>query len=178
MLALYLHKPNTCEDGMMYDSNTDSCVKDMYKHIRDSIIPIWLKQTAVWWGQGMVTDDEFLSALQYLIDEGLLQISSDNTQDSPSVISENIQLLTNKIIVCEIEGTGQYVNIKGSITNNDSISHTIEVILYLYDSEKNMLTFIEHIESGIMSGQTVYYDRLIDYKSEFRGCGIELDQLH
>jgi len=41
----------------------------------DVEIPPWIKNTAGWWAQGEVSDQEFLSAMQYLIKEGVLQVS-------------------------------------------------------------------------------------------------------
>lgn len=37
-------------------------------------IPEWLKTTAVWWGEGKINDDEFLNALQWLLDREILVI--------------------------------------------------------------------------------------------------------
>ena len=37
-------------------------------------IPSWIKNTALWWGQGQISDDEFIGALQYLVSQGILKI--------------------------------------------------------------------------------------------------------
>lgn len=37
-------------------------------------IPQWIKQVALLWGSGQISDDEFLSALQYLIRMGILVV--------------------------------------------------------------------------------------------------------
>ena len=33
-------------------------------------IPSWVKTNAIWWGEGQISDSDFLSALQYLINKG------------------------------------------------------------------------------------------------------------
>jgi len=38
------------------------------------VIPSWIKNNAGWWAQGEVSDQEFVSAMQYLIKEGILRV--------------------------------------------------------------------------------------------------------
>jgi hypothetical protein len=57
-------------------------------------IPSWVKTNAVWWGDGQISDSEFLSALQYLINNGLLKVENSKTDDTETV---------NKIMNLEIE---------------------------------------------------------------------------
>ena len=38
------------------------------------VIPNWVKQNALWWGEGEISDQEFVSALQYLINQGVIVI--------------------------------------------------------------------------------------------------------
>ena len=42
-------------------------------------IPSWIKNTALWWGQGQISDDEFIGALQYLVGQGILKIPASST---------------------------------------------------------------------------------------------------
>jgi hypothetical protein len=37
-------------------------------------LPHWLKTTAVWWGEDKISNDDFVSALQYLVDKKILVI--------------------------------------------------------------------------------------------------------
>ncbi len=39
-------------------------------------VPDWIKNNAKWWAEGKITGQEYMTALQYLIDEGILQIST------------------------------------------------------------------------------------------------------
>ena len=50
-------------------------------------IPSWVKTNAIWWGEGQISDSEFLSALQYLINNGHLQIAS-STEDTKELEKE------------------------------------------------------------------------------------------
>jgi len=39
-----------------------------------SIIPEWIRDNAKWWVEGLISDEEYISALEYLIEEGILII--------------------------------------------------------------------------------------------------------
>ncbi|HUU49265.1 MAG TPA: hypothetical protein VMW55_10865 [Nitrosopumilaceae archaeon] len=50
-------------------------------------VPDWIKNNALWWAEGKITEGEYLTGLQYLVDEGILKISSTKshlkTESSP-----------------------------------------------------------------------------------------------
>lgn len=37
-------------------------------------IPDWIKESARWWADGMISDEEYIKALQYLISQGILKV--------------------------------------------------------------------------------------------------------
>jgi len=37
-------------------------------------IPIWLKNNAKWWANGTISDDDFVRGIQYLIENGIIQL--------------------------------------------------------------------------------------------------------
>ncbi len=37
-------------------------------------IPIWIKNNAGWWSEGIISDNEFIDAIEYLIEKGTIQI--------------------------------------------------------------------------------------------------------
>lgn len=41
-------------------------------------IPNWIKNTAKWWGEGKITDSDFIKGIQYLIDNNILHATSTN----------------------------------------------------------------------------------------------------
>jgi len=57
-------------------------------------VPEWLKNNAKWWSEGKITEDEYLTGLQFLADEGFLQISSQKEiplMDTKSTPLDNIR---------------------------------------------------------------------------------------
>jgi len=39
-----------------------------------SLIPDWIKNIALWYGQGNVTEDEFINAIKFLINQGIIEV--------------------------------------------------------------------------------------------------------
>ncbi len=37
-------------------------------------IPSWIKNNAEWWAQGLITDDDFVKGIQYLVENGIIKI--------------------------------------------------------------------------------------------------------
>jgi len=37
-------------------------------------VPLWIKSTAGWWAEGLVSDSEFVNGLQYLISQGIITV--------------------------------------------------------------------------------------------------------
>ena len=52
-------------------------------------IPHWIKNTAMWWSQGSVTDDDFIKGIQYLVQQGIITVSTTqvNSQSSLTIPS-------------------------------------------------------------------------------------------
>ena len=51
------------------------------------IIPDWVRNTAGWWADGKIPDSEFINAMKYLIEIGLIEVDAF----SPEVIEETIE---------------------------------------------------------------------------------------
>ena len=46
-------------------------------------IPDWIRQTALLYGEGTISDDTFLGAIQFLVNEGLLKVDAP-TEPEPN----------------------------------------------------------------------------------------------
>lgn len=56
----------------------------------DSLIPDWVKNTALWYGQGEISEQEFLNALRYLFDNKILFLTEkEKTEVFDPVIASN-----------------------------------------------------------------------------------------
>lgn len=50
----------------------------------DGAVPSWVRQTAGWWSDGIISDAEFLAAIRYLMAEGVLVVDRDVAQPTPA----------------------------------------------------------------------------------------------
>jgi len=40
----------------------------------ENTIPAWVKNNADWWSQGLITDDDFVKGIQYLVEQGIIVV--------------------------------------------------------------------------------------------------------
>ena len=57
-------------------------------------IPSWIKNNAGWWASGMITEDEFLKGIEYLINNNIILI--DSTIDEIGFKPRDIILFFNQ----------------------------------------------------------------------------------
>ena len=51
------------------------------------VVPDWVRANAGWWAEGVISDDDFLNGIQYLIQSGLIVVAmpaADDMDDSPT----------------------------------------------------------------------------------------------
>ena len=41
-------------------------------------VPAWIKNTAGWWADDQISETEFVNSMEYLIDSGIIDVSSEN----------------------------------------------------------------------------------------------------
>ncbi|HJU14760.1 MAG TPA: hypothetical protein VJ792_09935 [Candidatus Nitrosotalea sp.] len=46
-------------------------------------IPSWVKKTALWWGQDQISDAEFVKAIQWMVDNGIIRVSTGGQATQP-----------------------------------------------------------------------------------------------
>ncbi len=49
-----------------------------------SPIPNWVKNNAKWWSDGTITDEQYLSGIQYLVSQGTIKVSNVQTTTTPA----------------------------------------------------------------------------------------------
>ncbi len=91
-------------------------------------IPKWIKNNALWYGQGDISESEFLNAIKFLIDTGVIVLDT-------TVVSE---MMEAQIIIpngnFDVSSSGFYLplnleigtNTKVTWVNDDSVPHNIQ----------------------------------------------------
>jgi hypothetical protein len=80
--------------------HNNSFVKTVSFVVSNPIIPDWIKNNAKWWSSDTVSDTEFIDGLEYLIEQGLIIISSGisisiSEQEIPNWIKNNARWWSN-----------------------------------------------------------------------------------
>ena len=127
-------------------------VPSVFTHSVDaSAVPDWIKNTAKWYGDGDISEDDFLNAIKYLIQQKIIIISDDGTSTKPNIVIPNGN--------SEKGSHGFYEPMHLDITketvviweNQDDYGHTIQ-------SQDNAGRVIPIFNSNILlTGQTFQY---------------------
>ena len=102
-------------------SHNDSYVKTISFVVSNPVLPDWIKNNAKWWSADTVSDDEFIDAIEYMIEEGLITIFpgtsiSISDKEIPDWIKNNAKWWANDQISDEdFTKSIQYLVKKGII---------------------------------------------------------------
>jgi hypothetical protein len=81
----------------------------------ESLIPSWIKNIAGFWVDGQISDAEFISSLQFLVEKGLLTIPDKNTLENiipkettsnPTISTTTLSEFTPNLVALSIIETG------------------------------------------------------------------------
>ena len=106
-----------------------SCSVIFYNSAAADSLPSWIKNTALWYGQGSISETEFLNAIQYLVDNNIIQVKENKT--TPENLVANVLIPNGN---SKAANTGFYIplNLEAPTgttviwTNDDSVLHTIQ----------------------------------------------------
>ena len=92
-------------------------------------VPEWIKNNALWYGQGTISETEFLNAMKFLIEEGVLVI--EISEPAPVVQAASVVIPNGN---SEMSARGFYLPINLEVTvgttvtwvNDDSVPHNIQ----------------------------------------------------
>ena len=93
-------------------------------------VPEWVKNNALWYGQGIISEDEFLNAIKFLIENGVIVIESQEKM-IPKIVDAMITIPNGNF---DVTGAGVYdplnLEIPAGTTvtwvNDDSVPHNIQ----------------------------------------------------
>jgi hypothetical protein len=137
-------------------------------------IPSWLKKTALWWGQGQVSDDEFIKAIQWLIDNKILSVSTEKTQNTSPSTSDSSQKSGFSDTMCTMNEYGNVVHMTGHYTNGPNSYSFLSLTLGVIDSSgKVVATGVANLDD-VKPYQTRLFDAEAVYSGAFSKCEIEV----
>lgn len=125
---------------------------------QESIIPTWIKNTAKFWVEGKISDQEFLQAIKFLIENRVLIVSQTETKQ---VDQQSMQKTSSELIIKQ----GRAVVEKVSISD-EGISGSFGI----RDSQGNYFTSDGWMYLTIVNseGVKVYNNRLHFFAGDFK----------
>ncbi len=95
----------------------------------EQLVPEWVKNTARWYGEGKISETEFLNAIKYLIDNKVIVLES-GSQAALKPTVENVIIPNGN---SEVGNVGFYIPLNLEVEtgttvvwiNDDNIQHTI-----------------------------------------------------
>jgi len=93
------------------------------------LVPDWVKNTALWYGEGIISEDEFLNMIKFLIDNEIIELEMAET--IPENFNEQIIIPNGNF---DVSSSSFYLplhletRIGTTVTwlNEDSVPHTIQ----------------------------------------------------
>ena len=107
-------------------------------------VPEWVKNTALWYGEGIVSESEFLNMIKFLIENEVIVIDSIK-ESAPQIVNAQIVIPNGNF---DVTGAGFYsplnleIPVGTTVTwvNDDSVPHNIQstdkkgVVIQLFNS--------------------------------------------
>ena len=129
----------------------------LYQNASAESLPQWIKNTALWYGQGSISETEFLNAIKFLIENDLINVEELNDDQ---IVSENFNA---RVSIpngnYDIANTGFYIPLNLEViagttvewVNDDSVPHTIQS----QDSQGNIIGLFN--SAPLMTGEVFEY---------------------
>lgn len=126
-------------------------------------VPEWVKNTALWYGQGEISETEFLNAIKFLLENDVIVIETEES----TPLSED-EIITNIIIPngnANVGNTAFYTPLNLEIpvgttvtwVNEDAVPHTVQS----QDSEGNII--------GLFNSDLIYTGERFSFTFEEDG---------
>ena len=92
-------------------------------------VPQWIRNTALWYGEGSISETEFLNAIKFLIENDLIELEEEKVV--PQEVNATVLIPNGNY---DITSTGFYIPLNLEVspgttvvwTNDDSVPHTIQ----------------------------------------------------
>ncbi len=135
-------------------------------------IPSWIKNTAKYWVEDSISDEEFVQAIQWLINENIVTIpqqgnSTQQVQDEDAVpgVFSNVKCTQGY----------QYIKMTGKYTNGDTAYSIVSIKMALLDVDGDVLATGSGLLTNVEPRTTKYFDALSVFSGEsYDSCEIEI----
>jgi hypothetical protein len=72
--------------GLVQQSASEPIVDTFVEDVtNDQVIPVWIKTNAKWWSDNTIDNENFISGIEYLVNEGIIKVTLHDQTDNTSV---------------------------------------------------------------------------------------------
>ena len=139
------------------------------------LIPAWIKNTAGWWASNEISEDEFVNAVEFLINEGIILVSGTTTENNSSDSIPNWIKNTAGWWANDNTSDTEFVNALEFLVNNGIIQVHVNV------DEKTKKELYDEImaDSTLSESQKlIKADKLFPFFSGYRGATFDGESVY
>lgn len=100
----------------------------IFSSINAESVPDWIKNTALWYGEGTITETEFLNAIKFLIEKKIIVVEAE---DKPKLKTLNVIIPNGN---SNMGNAGFYIPLNAQANvgttvvwiNDDAVPHTVQ----------------------------------------------------
>jgi len=132
---------------------------DFLQKIEENVIPYWIKNNAKWWSDDKISDDDFLSGIEYLLTNNIIKINSQNSKATSS-----------DLIPSWIKNNARWWSIN-KISDDDFLSgikYLVENNIIKLNSQRNSELVVKELERKAWNFEQYIRDIQIDIKKQNR----------
>ena len=136
-------------------------------------VPDWIKNTAGWWATDAISETEFVNAIEFLVNEEIIQVTSTSSSTSSESVPDWIKNTAGWWATDAISET-EFVNaieflVNVGIINVEGESKCVNDLLKYFDNKQKILTACDEHTSSI-NEELFPYDIELKFNSNgFRG---------
>ncbi|MCH8085597.1 MAG: hypothetical protein IIC15_04095, partial [Thaumarchaeota archaeon] len=136
----------------------------------EGLIPSWIKNTAGYWVDGQIGDSEFITALQFLVKEGILVIPSEQNKKT-DVLQLSVKELKDQAISWNYEDIlrdeeyykGKIIYVTGSIRSiEENDDYEGWVLLSVYTAKTVYGNWLDDLMYIWYDGSSLLYEDTIE----------------
>ena len=120
-------------------------------------VPDWVKNTAGWWATDVISETEFVNAVEFLVKENIIQVNVSQTSETSQSVPEWVKNTAGWWANNQISD-GDFVN---------SIQYLISVGIMIIPQDENVLTDSSAIKSSYsILDTTSFFEVVVDHSPE------------
>ena len=132
---------------------------DFLQKIEENTIPYWIKNNAKWWSDDKISDNDFLSGIEYLLSNNIIKINSQNSKGTSS-----------DLIPSWIKNNAKWWS-GNKISDDDFLSgikYLVENNIIKLNSQRNSELVVEELERKAWNFEQYIRDIQINIKKQNR----------